>query len=101
MIVSSMASGETPARDIAARAATSPSSGAERAANDPPNLPIGVRTAPAMNTVGARFIGPAYTIGRRRTPADTAACARCGGPASRRGVDLVCERPSRYDPADD
>src|SRR6266545_1264011 len=49
-IVSSMAAAGSPERSIAARAATSPRSAAESDANEPPNLPIGVRTAESTKT---------------------------------------------------
>ncbi len=44
-IVSSIAAAGRPDRSIAARAATTPRSAADSDANDPPNLPIGVRAA--------------------------------------------------------
>src|SRR6266702_4044944 len=53
-IVSSTCSGETPARSIAALAATTPMSAAVSPASVPPNFPIGVRTAERINTVCKR-----------------------------------------------
>jgi hypothetical protein len=46
--VSSTCSGRIPARSIAALAATAPISAAVKEASDPPNFPIGVRTAESM-----------------------------------------------------
>ena len=50
-IVSSTCWGCTPARSSAAFAATTPISAAESEASDPPNLPMGVRTAESMKTL--------------------------------------------------
>src|SRR5208282_392757 len=50
-IVSSTCCGDTPARSSAAFAATTPISTAESEASEPPNLPIGVRTAERMYTL--------------------------------------------------
>jgi hypothetical protein len=47
-----MSGGASRARAIAAFAATAPKEGAERAFNEPPNLPIGVRTAERIATRG-------------------------------------------------
>ena len=47
-IVSSTCSGRMAARSIAAFAATTPMSAAVKDDNDPPNFPIGVRTAERM-----------------------------------------------------
>jgi hypothetical protein len=47
-MVSSTCAGWIPARSIAALAATTPMSAAVNEASDPPNLPIGVRTAEIM-----------------------------------------------------
>src|SRR5438876_10939780 len=49
-IVSSTCSGRTPARSIAAFAATTPISAAVIEAREPPNFPIGVRTADRIYT---------------------------------------------------
>src|SRR5437764_918800 len=49
-IVSSICAGSTPARCIAAVAATTPMSAADIPASVPPNLPMGVRTAETMKT---------------------------------------------------
>src|SRR5947199_6477919 len=49
-IVSSICAGSTPARCIAAVAATTPMSAADIPASVPPNFPIGVRTAEMMKT---------------------------------------------------
>src|SRR6184192_2191069 len=49
-MVSSTCLGRTPARSIAALAATTPMSAAVMDARDPPNLPMGVRTADIMYT---------------------------------------------------
>src|SRR5271155_5287994 len=49
-MVSSTCSGWIPARSIAALPATAPRSAAVSEASDPPNLPIGVRTAERMYT---------------------------------------------------
>src|SRR2546430_11411061 len=49
-MVSSILSGCTPARSIASLAATTPISAAVIEASEPPNLPIGVRTADRMYT---------------------------------------------------
>src|SRR5271157_6153255 len=49
-IVSSTCCGCTPARSSAAFAATTPISTADSEASEPPNLPIGVRTAERMYT---------------------------------------------------
>src|SRR5712692_6493958 len=53
-IVSSSCSGCTPARSSAALAATTPRSTAESEASEPPNLPMGVRTAERMYTLFKR-----------------------------------------------
>src|SRR5438093_11672631 len=50
MMVSWTASGSMPARLKASLTATTPRSAAESCASDPPNLPIGVRTAEAIST---------------------------------------------------
>src|ERR1700694_4094907 len=50
-IVSSTCCGCTPARSSAAFAATTPMSAAESEASEPPNLPMGVRTAERMYTL--------------------------------------------------
>src|SRR5262249_28123587 len=49
-IVSSTWDGATPARRRASATASAPSCPGGNEASDPPNLPIGVRTAPAMTT---------------------------------------------------
>src|SRR5205807_9738167 len=49
-MVASILSGGTPARSTAALAATTPISAAVIEASEPPNLPIGVRTADRMYT---------------------------------------------------
>src|SRR5713101_9330219 len=49
--VSSTCWGCTPARSSAAFAATMPMSAAESEASEPPNLPMGVRTAERMYTL--------------------------------------------------
>src|SRR5262249_57527947 len=49
-IVSSTWDGATPARRRASATASAPSCPGVNEASDPPNLPIGVRTAPAMTT---------------------------------------------------
>src|ERR1019366_10415916 len=53
-IVSSTCGGCTPARSSAAFAATTPRSAAESEASEPPNLPMGVRTAERMYTLFTR-----------------------------------------------
>src|SRR5258706_5440388 len=49
-MVSSTRFGATPARSMAACAATTPRSAADFCASAPPNLPMGVRTADTMKT---------------------------------------------------
>src|SRR5271157_1853986 len=61
-IVSSTCCGCTPARSSAAFAATTPMSTAESETSEPPNLPIGVRTAERMYTL---FTGASQTFQSR------------------------------------
>src|SRR5579872_989686 len=72
MTISSMSAGVTPARLIAARAATAPNSAGCRSRSDPPNFPIGVRAAPRMRTSGVAIVGLAIRVDLRalQTPAE-------------------------------
>src|SRR5262252_3870071 len=63
-IVSSTAAAGRPDRSIAARAAAVPRSAALIVANEPPNLPIGVRTALKTKTslTRGRIVAPSYQL---------------------------------------
>src|SRR5207248_3723127 len=71
-IVSCTYNGATLARCMAAHAATVPISAAVREASDPPNLPMGVRTAEVMKTSGKwpPVLSLAKRGDRRMGPAD-------------------------------
>src|SRR4051812_17761425 len=76
--------GATPARAIAASAATTPRSAAERLASVPPNFPIGVRTAERMKTDCIGLSMPVFEVldVRLRTiEIPPVNCAQVGHPA--------------------